>query len=140
MIFGGRARFLPASPQDAAVDVYALMRRRFPQLDGVRISHAWSGMVAFAFDRVPHMGEMDGIHFALCCNGNGVAMMPYLGYQIARKMLKRTTQAMCAFDTPVFPTRLLYRGDPAWIMPFIATAYRARDALDRIGAAIAHHQ
>jgi glycine/D-amino acid oxidase-like deaminating enzyme len=136
MVFGGRARFLPTPPETAAADLYTLMVRRFPQLDGVRISHAWSGMVAFAFDRLPHMGEMDGVHFALCCNGNGVAMMTYLGHQTARKILQRAGQATCAFDTPSFPTRPLYRGDPAWILPFIATAYRARDVLERIGAAI----
>lgn len=83
------------------------------------------------------MGEMDGVHFALCCNGNGVAMMTYLGHQTVRKILQRETQATCAFDVASFPTRPLYRGDPAWIMPFIATAYRARDALERISAVVA---
>lgn len=136
MVFGGRARFLPTPPETAAADLYALMLRRFPQLDGVRISYAWSGMVAFAFDRLPHMGEMDGMHFALCCNGNGIAMMAYLGHQTARKILERKPRAICAFDASIFPTRSLYRGDPAWIMPFIGTAYRALDAVERLGVVI----
>jgi len=29
----------------------------------------------------------DGIHYALGCNGNGVALMSYLGHRVARHML-----------------------------------------------------
>ena len=58
--------------------LHRYMVDRFPQLAGSRITHAWTGNVAFTFDEVPHMGLMDGLHYALGCNGSGVAMMTYL--------------------------------------------------------------
>ena len=59
---------------------------RFPQLKGIRITHVWTGNVAFALDYMPHMGIDQGLHYLLACNGNGVAMMTYLGTQTARKI------------------------------------------------------
>ncbi len=64
---------------ETAPTLHRYMIDRFPQLAGTRITHAWTGNVAFTFDEVPHMGSMDGLHYALGCNGSGVAMMTYLG-------------------------------------------------------------
>ena len=50
--------------------LHRYMVDRFPQLAGSRITHAWTGNVAFTFDEVPHMGTMDGL-LALGCNGSG---------------------------------------------------------------------
>jgi glycine/D-amino acid oxidase-like deaminating enzyme len=38
-------------------------------------NHARKGWFGFTFDRLPHMGLLqDGTHFAMGCNGSGVAM------------------------------------------------------------------
>ena len=39
------------------------MTDRFPQLKGVRVTHAWSGNVAFTLDALPHSGQIDGMHY-----------------------------------------------------------------------------
>ena len=75
---------------------------RFPQLDGIRITHVWTGNVAFAFDYMPHMGTDQGLHYLLGCNGNGVAMMTYLGTQTAQEDRRRPQRA----DQPVGRPRL----------------------------------
>jgi glycine/D-amino acid oxidase-like deaminating enzyme len=103
---------------------------RFPQLRGVRVTHAWTGNVAFTLDAVPHMGRDDGMHYALGCNGSGVAMMTYLGYQTARKIVGKAN-AICAFDAPEFPEHPLYNGNP-WFLPLVGGYYRLRDGLDRL--------
>ena len=43
------------------------MTDRFPQLKGIRITHAWTGNVAFALDYMPHMGTDQGLHYLLAC-------------------------------------------------------------------------
>jgi glycine/D-amino acid oxidase-like deaminating enzyme len=130
MVFGGRARFTQAEPRLCARVLYRYMTQRFPQLGGVRITHGWTGNTAFTLDALPHMGEDEGLHYALGCNGSGIAMMTYLGYQTARKIARAANYA-CAFDSPDFPDHALYGGNP-WFLPMIGSYYRLRDRLDRM--------
>jgi glycine/D-amino acid oxidase-like deaminating enzyme len=132
VIFGGRARFTPVTPTTSAPILHRFMLARFPQLRGVRVTHAWTGNVAFTLDAVPHMGREDGMHYALGCNGSGVAMMTYLGYQTGRK-IARKANAVCAFDAPEFPEHPLYNGNP-WFLPLVGGYYRFRDEVDRLFA------
>jgi glycine/D-amino acid oxidase-like deaminating enzyme len=129
MIFGGRARFGFADPTETAPLLHRFMCDRFPQLKGTRISHAWTGNVAFTFDELPHMGKHQGLHFALGCNGSGIAMMSYLGRETARKLIGKSNRQN-AFDQPDFPTHKLYRGSP-WFLPVIGTWFRTADWWDR---------
>ncbi len=135
MIFGGRARFTPVTPQQSAPILHRFMTDRFPQLRGTRITHAWTGNVAFTLDALPHMGRQDGMHYLLGCNGSGVAMMTYLGWQTARK-IAGVANLPCIFDTEEFPTHPLYTGNP-WFLPAIGGWYRLRDAVDRRLASLA---
>lgn len=130
MVFGGRARFTQADPLLCARVLYGYMTERFPQLKGVRITHGWTGNTAFTLDALPHMGEDEGLHYALGCNGSGIAMMTYLGYQTARKIARAANYA-CAFDSSDFPDHALYNGNP-WFLPLIGSYYRLRDRLDRM--------
>ena len=129
MVFGGRARFTPANPELCGSVLHGYMTERFPQLKGVRITHSWTGNTAFTLDALPHMGEEGGLHYALGCNGSGIAMMTYLGTQTARK-IARVANAPCAFDAD-FPDHPLYTGNP-WFLPMIGGWYRMRDRLDRL--------
>lgn len=129
MIFGGRARFTQVTPKVSAPILHRFMTARFPQLRDIRVTHAWTGNVAFTLDALPHMGKRDGMHYLLGCNGSGVAMMTYMGWQTARKIAGVANYA-CAFDSEEFPDHPLYSGNP-WFLPAIGTWYRFRDGLDR---------
>src|SRR5207248_8867448 len=107
MVFGGRARFTQVDPTVSAPILHRYMTDRFPQLRGVKITHAWTGNVAFTLDALPHMGQRDGLHYCLGCNGSGVAMMTYLGWQTARKIACAANYA-CSYDTEDFPDHPLY--------------------------------
>ena len=48
------------------------------------------------------MGKFDNLHYALGCNGSGVAMMTYLGHETARKIAGKVNRAN-AFDTAGIP-------------------------------------
>ena len=130
MVFGGRARFTQVDPLLSARVLHGYMIERFPQLKGVRITHGWTGNTAFTLDALPHMGEDEGLRYALGCNGSGIAMMTYLGYQTARKIARAANYA-CAFDSPEFPDHPLYSGNP-WFLPLVGGYYRLRDRLDRM--------
>jgi glycine/D-amino acid oxidase-like deaminating enzyme len=130
MVFGGRARFTQVDPTVSAPILHRYMTDRFPQLRGVKLTHAWTGNVAFTLDALPHMGERDGLHYCLGCNGSGVAMMTYLGWQTARKIARAANYA-CSFDTEEFPDHPLYSGNP-WFLPVVGGYYRLRDNIDRM--------
>ncbi|MEI6000385.1 FAD-binding oxidoreductase [Paraburkholderia bengalensis] len=87
MIFGSRPAICELSERDAARLLYGKMLQLWPALRDVRITHAWKGFVAMTRDKLAHIGEHEGIHYALGCNGNGVALMSYLGHRVARHML-----------------------------------------------------
>ncbi len=129
MIFGGRAKFGFTDPTETAPLLYRFMTDRFPQLKGVKISHAWTGNVAFTLDELPHMGKLDGLHFALGCNGSGIAMMSYLGRETARKVLGKSNRKI-AFDQPEFPMQCFYNGSP-WFLPLVGAWFRTADWFDR---------
>jgi glycine/D-amino acid oxidase-like deaminating enzyme len=130
VIFGGRARFTPVSPAVSAPILHRFMTDRFPQLKGIRVTHAWTGNVAFTWDALPHTGTLDGMHYALGCNGSGVAMMTYLGRQTARRIVGGAN-ATCGFELAEFPDFPLYNGSPNWALPAIGAYYRFRDGLNR---------
>jgi glycine/D-amino acid oxidase-like deaminating enzyme len=129
MIFGGRAKFGFTDPTETAPLLHRFMLDRFPQLKGAKITHAWTGNVAFTFDELPHMGKLEGLHYALGCNGSGIAMMSYLGREIARKIIGQSNRRI-AFDQPEFPTHTLYRGSP-WFLPLVGAWFRTADWWDR---------
>jgi glycine/D-amino acid oxidase-like deaminating enzyme len=132
VIFGGRARFTQVDAETSAPILHRFMTDRFPQLQDVKVTHAWTGNVAFTLDALPHMGRQDGMHYLLGCNGSGVAMMTYLGHQTARKIAGQVNYE-CAFDVPEFPDHPLYSGNP-WFLPAIGGWYRFRDNFDRLTA------
>jgi glycine/D-amino acid oxidase-like deaminating enzyme len=132
MLFGGRARFTQVDAKISAPILHRYMAARFPQLRGFRVTHAWTGNTAFTFDALPQMGRRDGLHYCLGCNGSGIAMMTYLGWQTARN-IARIANAPCAYDSDDFPTHPLYGGNP-WFLPLVGGWYRLRDRLDRLVA------
>jgi glycine/D-amino acid oxidase-like deaminating enzyme len=74
MLFGGRASFAPTSIANARDWLYRGMMKVHPQLRGMKVARAWGGQLGFTFDRMPHIGRIDGITFAMGYSGTGVAM------------------------------------------------------------------
>ncbi len=129
VMYGGRARFQDVPPDVSATLLHAMMTARWPRLKGVRITHSWSGFVAMTSDALPHMGIEDGLHYCTGCNGSGVAMMTYLGQQVARRILGHFHSAYADLDFPAIPVPF-YRGKP-WFLPIVGEYYRWRDAKER---------
>lgn len=133
VLWGGRASFRAATAEDTAPALHRFMTECFPELKDTRITHAWTGNVAFTFDYLPHIGVQDGIHYAAGCQGSGVAMATWLGHNAALKLAGAANERF-ALDGLPFPTRPLYSGDPSWFLPLVGGWYRLRDRIDRIAA------
>ncbi len=131
VMYGGRARFESVPADVSAALLHRMMTDRWPQLKGVRITHSWSGLVAMTSDALAHMGLEDGLHFCTGCNGSGIAMMTYLGNQVARRILRdgRSDSAYADIDLPKVPVPF-YSGNP-WFLPIIGNYYRYLDRKER---------
>lgn len=131
ILFGGRVVRGAQTRDDARVNALFLHRAMtaiFPELASIRIAHYWDGLVAFTFDRLPHLGSAEGLHYAMGYCGSGVARAGWFGRKIALAVLGDREQAS-AFDGIPFQSRPLYGGNP-WFLPGVIHWYRM---LDRLG-------
>ncbi|MBN8875758.1 MAG: FAD-binding oxidoreductase [Rhodospirillales bacterium] len=132
ILFGGRPTAFVNDEREAAVGLRARMVQVWPQLADVKVSHAWRGNVAMTFDQLPHLGQEQGVHYALGCNGNGVALMSWMGHQTALRILGRQNRPS-AFENRPFPSMPGYH-NRAWFLPLVSAGYHFRDFLDRPAA------
>ena len=82
MLFGGRAAFFPESGNSIRKSAEILRRGMievYPQLRDTKVEYVWGGTLDFAFDIMPHAGQMDGLYYAMGYAGHGVAMASYQG-------------------------------------------------------------
>ncbi len=126
ILFGGRARFRPLSPEASVRILHEQMTEVFPDLADVKVINTWSGLMAFTFDFLPKVGVHDGVHYAMACNGGaGIVMMSWLGRKAAQKILG-TANRESAFDGLPFRTQPFYTGNP-WFIPIVGAWYQFRD-------------
>ncbi|CAN5695263.1 FAD-binding oxidoreductase [soil metagenome] len=141
LIFGGRASFRRTSIDRTAAILGAALRRIHPQAAHLRIDYAWGGRIGFTFDRLPHLGQHDGIHYALGCSGSGLALLTTFGARIADRIGQAADVASepTAFERIDFPGpplgalgSLAYSGHP-WFLPLAGEWFRAADLWSRRG-------
>src|SRR5208337_3730902 len=129
MLFGGRAAFFPENDQTVRRSAKILRRGMidvYPQLADAKLDYVWGGTLDFAFDIMPHSGEMDGMYYALGYAGHGVAMATYQGQKIAELMAGDTPEnPFVGIPFPGAPLGL-YNGDP-WFLPLAGTWYKLLD-------------
>jgi len=84
LLWGGRISVRDRSPRDVQRLLYRDMLKVFPQLEGVRIDHAWSGLMSYARHQMPQIGRMeDGVWLAQAFGGHGVAPTTFAGELLA---------------------------------------------------------
>jgi len=129
MLFGGRAAFFPENDQTVRRSADLLRRGMisvYPQLRDARVEYVWGGTLDFAFDIMPHAGQIHGMYYAVGYAGHGVAMATYQGQKIAEMM---------AGDKPDNPfTEIPFKGAPLnmyngrpWFLPLAGAWYKVLD-------------
>ncbi|MBL6456552.1 FAD-dependent oxidoreductase [Belnapia sp. T6] len=126
ILFGCRPRALQAEPETLALRLRDRMLRIWPELADYRITHAWGGFVGMTADRLPHIAEHEGVMHAVGCNGNGVALMTFLGWHATQLVLGRTNRRAFFADIP-FPALPLPPAANPVIVPVMSAAYHLRD-------------
>jgi len=129
MLFGGRAAFFPENDQTVRRSAELLRRGMigvYPQLRDARIEYVWGGTLDFAFDIMPHAGQLDGMYYAVGYAGHGVAMATYQGQKIAELMAgDQPENPFVGIPFPGAPLGL-YNGKP-WFLPLAGAWYKFLD-------------
>jgi glycine/D-amino acid oxidase-like deaminating enzyme len=126
VLFGGRVSLRESDPRISGPRLHAEMTWIFPELAQARISHSWVGFIAYTFDELAHVGEREGLHYAMGYCGSGVGMASYLGMRLGQQVLGLKDGAT-ALDSVRFQTRPLYTGNPWFLAPSI-WYYRRKDS------------
>ena len=129
VLFGGRPAYTAIGPKLAAERLSRHMTRIFPELRDVELTHSWFGYIAYTFDRLPHVGEHDGMHYAMGYCGSGVVMSTWLGHKAALRLLGQA-EGKSAFAELEHPTSRFYHGRP-WFLPMVQAWYQGADMLGR---------
>jgi glycine/D-amino acid oxidase-like deaminating enzyme len=129
MLFGGRAAFFPENDQTVRRSAEILRRGMidvYPQLSDAKVEYVWGGTLDFAFDIMPHAGQMDGMYYALGYAGHGVAMATYQGQKMAQLIAgDKPENPFVGIAFPGAPLGL-YNGRP-WFLPFAGAWYKFLD-------------
>ncbi len=130
ILFGGMTGSSVESTRELSARLHARMVRALPDLAGVKIGFGWTGHCAGTFDFMPHIGERDGIHFALGYNFAGLPIGTHFGTKLARRILGQEG-ADSVFERASFPGHRLYRGSAsgnAWFVPLAMRVFDWKDA------------
>ncbi len=126
IIFGGRVSSREIDLHDSAPLLLKDLKRVFPDLPEINVSHSWMGYVSYTFDHLPHIGQTDGVFYSMGYCGSGIALSSYLGMKLGKKVIN-DKEGQTAFDSLKFPTRPLYYGRP-WFLPAVVELYKFRDS------------
>jgi gamma-glutamylputrescine oxidase len=84
LLWGGRISVRDRPPQQVAQLLYRDMVKVYPQLAGVRVEHAWSGLMSYARHKMPQVGRLpDGLWYGMGFGGHGVAPTTLAGALLA---------------------------------------------------------
>jgi glycine/D-amino acid oxidase-like deaminating enzyme len=129
MLFGGRAAFFPESGETIRKSAEILRRGMidvYPQLRDTKVEFVWGGTLDFAFDIMPHAGQIDGMYYAVGYAGHGVAMATYQGLLMARRIAgEKPDNPLEGIPFPGAPLGL-YNGNP-WFLPLAGAYYKFLD-------------
>ncbi len=129
MLFGGRAAFFPENDQTIRRSAEILRRGMidvYPQLRDAKVEYVWGGTLDFAFDIMPHAGQIDGMYYAVGYAGHGVAMATYQGQKMAELIAgDKPENPFVGIPFPGAPLGL-YNGKP-WFLPLAGVWYKFLD-------------
>ena len=125
ILFGGRVSARETDPSKSGPKLLKDLVRLFPELTHTKISHSWTGTVAYSFDELAHTGTQNEMHYAMSYCGSGVSMASYLGMKMGRKIAE-ASDSDTAFDGLQYPSRPYYFGRP-WFLPLAVEWYRMSD-------------
>ena len=93
LLWGGRISVRDRDPAAVARLLRRDLLEVFPQLAGVRIEHAWSGLMSYARHEMPQVGRIDAsLWLAQAFGGHGVAPTTFAGELLASAIAEGDTR------------------------------------------------
>ncbi len=84
ILWGGRISVLDRSPEQVARLLRRDLLRVYPQLQGVEVEYAWSGLMSYARHSMPQVGQLEpGLWYAQAFGGHGLATTIAAGEALA---------------------------------------------------------
>lgn len=130
VLFGGHCFDAHREAPSQYRPILKSMLRIFPDLEGVGITHAWSGYVGMSRDQFPHIGVANGVHYAMGYSGTGVTRSTYFGHKVALRLLGAANGAT-QFDDLAFGDHGRLARRPWAVNAYIRWMY-LRDAVDNL--------
>ena len=125
MLWGGRNDLSTnLDLNESAVHLSIQVRKVFPELETIKFTHTWTGKLGVTFDLMPHIGEVNGIHYAFGYGGHGLSIATYLGTELG--LLLSGQKDRSPFKEIPHQTMFFYRKNP-WFLPFAAKYYQFLD-------------
>lgn len=127
LLWGGRISVRDRDAGDVARLLYADMLRVYPQLAGVKVDYAWSGMMSYGRHKMPQLGRLsDGSWYGMGFGGHGVAPTTLAGEVLASALCGEGADLAC-----FAPWKLPATGGPAGLFAAQLTYwyYALRDRL-----------
>ena len=104
LLFGGGTVYGGSEPADVEAKLRPNMEKVFPQLKGVKITHAWSGNFALTFTRVPQLGKLgEQTYYAMGYSGHGVTGSHLFGRLLSEAISGDTSRFQRFSDLPWYP-------------------------------------
>ena len=126
LLFGGRPKSPFLSLKENGKFMWRNMLGVYPQLKEFRIDYVWWGRLGFTMDRMPHLGQHDGLYYAMGYCGHGAALATFFGERLADMVLKRGQPS--DFGRIRFKAIPMYDGRP-WFLPLVYKYFSLKDRL-----------
>ena len=104
------------------------IKRTLPDIGNFSIEYIWGGKVGVTFNTLPMLKKIDNKIYVFGCNGSGVALMPYLGYQAANMLT--TNQNSSLAISKIKNEKNYFKYIIAKLLPFLGLYYRLRENLE----------
>ncbi|MDC7682271.1 FAD-binding oxidoreductase [Asticcacaulis sp. BYS171W] len=128
LLFGGGENYTPWFPKDIKAFVRRNLLKIYPQLDTVKVTHAWGGTLAITLSRAPFVRALSpDCLVSAGYSGQGVVLAPYFGKLLAHAALgdHHDIKLLSQLRPPAFPGGPLLR-TPALIAGLSWYALRDR--------------
>ena len=125
MLWGGRNDLsTDLDLNESAENLSQQVCKVFPELNDYEFTHTWTGKLGITFDLMPHIGNINGIHYAFGYSGHGLSIATYLGTELG--LLISGEKDRSPYKEILHQTMFFYREKP-WFLPFAARYYRFLD-------------
>ena len=123
IIFGGRAAMKPIPLRLAADRLKASLDDIWPELKNYKLTNVWTGNTGYSFNHIPHIGNHDGINYAMGYSGSGTVLAAYLGAKVAYKTLN-DSRGKTGYSQTKLKTNLFHIFEKPYFLSFADFWYK----------------